>query len=1337
MTGSDLFARGGPVGRDLAAVDWAGTPLGPVERWPQSLRSAVEIMLGSRFAMWMAWGPELTFFCNDAYRLDTLGSKHPWALGRPAGEVWAEIWPEIGPRIDAVLRDGEATWDEDLLLFPERSGYREETYHTFSYSPLRDDSGVVAGMLCVVSEETERVIEQRRMRILREVGAAPGGAADEREVLWAAAAALTTSKRGVPFALLYLLGDDGSARLAAHSLDRAPSPLLAPHLLPADATSPWPLAELRAGREVVVELAGLVDPEHLPTGDWDEPPLHALAVPLPAQGQPGVSGFLVAAVNRYRPLDADYIAFLRLAAQQVAAHLATARALATERRRAAELAELDRAKTQFFTNVSHELRTPLTLILGPTEDALAEAEGQVPPALRKRLQVVHRNARRLLTLVGTLLDFSRLESGAAQPRLAVVDLAALTTDLAETFRGAVERVGLTLRVDCPPLSTPVRVDEEMWAKVVLNLLSNALKYTLVGGIELRLRQVDGAAELSVQDTGSGIAEAEQPHVFERFRRVPGAVGRTHEGTGIGLALVAELVALHGGSVSVQSEPGAGSTFRVRLPLQLTGEGADGADREPGRGPRLDPGASAAGFLAEADRWSGAAAAAVTAPGFAVPAATGPAATGPAATGPAATGAEATEGERSAHAGAHPGSYASSEAVPGRPRLLVVDDNDDMRDHIAGLLAGDYDVQEARDGVEALELARTAPPDLVLTDVMMPRLDGLGLLAALRQRLETAAVPVVMLSARAGEEATVEGLESGADDYLVKPFSSRELRARVRANLELDRGRRVRADLERSRALLDQAQRLASVGSWEFVTGGLGPVTDEASPPVPLVDASDEFLRQFRLTRTEFERDGARLVLDRVHPDDVEPLRAGLLAAGDGVPVDLEYRVLLPDGEERVYRALGELVADEAGEEDAVAARRVRGSNQDVTEQRRVEQAMAAALAAQEAARREHVIADELQRSLLPQLELAPTHLDVASFYAAGVEGTQVGGDWYDVIDLGAGRTALVLGDVMGRGVRAAAVMGQLRSAVRAYARLDLSPSDLLGLLDPLVRDLGEEHIVTCVYAVYDPGTRRLVLANAGHLPPVVHLPGERPRRIEGGAGAPLGSGSPPVDEVEVELPVGSVVALCTDGLVESRHRDLDEGLAALERELDEVLADVREDPARLADVPRQVVARLLPGGANDDVALLLARVGEQAAHSRTLQLEVPADERMVQEVRRRLLDALEQWDARSADDPVGVRQGVVDDVELLASELVTNAVLHGRPPLAVHLRLDPGRHLVLEVADHAFHLPRRMRAGSDDEHGRGLELVALLADRWGVRPTARGKVVWVSFDLAALERALG
>src|SRR5215470_6479560 len=157
-SGGDVFAGGGDVGRDLAAVSWERKPLGPPSQWPQSLETAVSILLSSRFSMWMAWGPELTSFCNAAYRRDTLGRKYPWALGRPAREVWAEIWADIGPRIDSVLVTGEATWDSALLLFLERSGYPEESYHTFSYSPLRDDDGQVVGMLCVVSEDTERVI---------------------------------------------------------------------------------------------------------------------------------------------------------------------------------------------------------------------------------------------------------------------------------------------------------------------------------------------------------------------------------------------------------------------------------------------------------------------------------------------------------------------------------------------------------------------------------------------------------------------------------------------------------------------------------------------------------------------------------------------------------------------------------------------------------------------------------------------------------------------------------------------------------------------------------------------------------------------------------------------------------------------------------------------------------------------------------------------------------------------------------------------------------------------------------------------------------------------------
>ena len=201
------------LGRDLDAVDWAASPVGPWEQWPASLTNTVRLMTGSRFAMWMAWGEQLTFFCNDDYRRETLGAKYPWALGRPAQQVWSEIWPDIAPRIESVVTTGVATWDEGLQLFLERSGYVEETYHTFSYSPVTDDDGRVAGMLCVVSEDTGRVIGERRIALLRDLGGALSGAATQIDVATAAAQQLAGDPFDLPFALGYLYDGDGAARL--------------------------------------------------------------------------------------------------------------------------------------------------------------------------------------------------------------------------------------------------------------------------------------------------------------------------------------------------------------------------------------------------------------------------------------------------------------------------------------------------------------------------------------------------------------------------------------------------------------------------------------------------------------------------------------------------------------------------------------------------------------------------------------------------------------------------------------------------------------------------------------------------------------------------------------------------------------------------------------------------------------------------------------------------------------------------------------------------------------------------------------------------------------------
>jgi signal transduction histidine kinase/DNA-binding response OmpR family regulator len=527
---------------------------------------------------------------------------------------------------------------------------------------------------------------------------------------------------------------------------------------------------------VVTDLTGRF--RQVPPGPWPDPPTTAVVIPV-ASGKPREpTAFLVAGVSSRLRFDDAYRGFLDLVATQIATAIANARAYEQERKRAEALAELDRAKTAFFSNVSHEFRTPLTLILGPIEDLLARGDAEVAPGPKGQLEVVHRNSLRLLKLVNTMLDFSRIEAGRVRANYEPTDLGAYTAGLAGVFRAAVERAGLRFVVDCAPLPEPVYVDRDMWEKIVLNLLSNAFKFTLDGEIEVRVEAADEQARLTVRDTGVGIPVEEMPRIFERFHRVPETRGRTHEGTGIGLALVLELAKLHGGTVTAESVLDRGSRFVVSLPLgkrhldpqrvgAMTGQAATtgGADA----------------FVREALRW--------------LP--------------------EDDQGSRwqadqvtreVTLSPCHPVTLSSS-----RPRVLWADDNADMREYVARLLGGRFDVQAVADGRAALEAARADPPAVVLADVMMPRLDGVGLLRELRADLRLRDVPVILVSARAGEEARVEGMSEGADDYLVKQFAARELVARVEAHVRLARARQAATEALRDRGnwLYGQREALAA------------------------------------------------------------------------------------------------------------------------------------------------------------------------------------------------------------------------------------------------------------------------------------------------------------------------------------------------------------------------------------------------------------------------------------------------------------------------------------------------------------------------------------------------
>jgi signal transduction histidine kinase len=466
---------------------------------------------------------------------------------------------------------------------------------------------------------------------------------------------------------------------------------------------------------------------------------------------------IVAALNPFRPLDVSYVGFINLVAGQIAASVANARAYSAEKKRAEALAEIDRAKTAFFSNVSHEFRTPLTLMLGPLHDLLARSQTHLSPTAKEQLDLVSRNGARLLRLVNTLLDFSRLEAGRVQAVYLATDLARFTSELAGVFRSATDKAGLRLIVDCSDLGEPVYVDRDMWEKIVLNLISNAFKFTFQGEIAVSVHRVGNMAELRVRDTGVGIPAEAIPKLFERFNRVPNVPSRTHEGSGIGLALVHELVKLHGGSVRVESTMREGSTFVVSIPFGQThlASGQLGGSRS-----LSSTAVGAKPFVEEALRWL---------PDSA-----------------AARGEIFSVQDELLPVPCPP---VSGSAV--RPRVLIADDNSDMRQYLARLLSEQYEVETVTDGQAALQSAHKHPPDLIISDVMMPILDGFELLNALRGDEQTRTIPVILVSARAGEESRVEGIEAGADDYLIKPFSARELLARVSGRLEIARLQRDR------------------------------------------------------------------------------------------------------------------------------------------------------------------------------------------------------------------------------------------------------------------------------------------------------------------------------------------------------------------------------------------------------------------------------------------------------------------------------------------------------------------------------------------------------------------
>ena len=647
--------RGGECPRLVANRDWAATPLGPLTDWSPGLLTSVGTCLSSRFGMLLMWGPDLIQVYNDEFRPILGADKHPAAMGAPASETWPEVWDTVGPMLHGVRGTGEAVWFDDLMLQIERSGYPEECHFHFTYSPVWED-GCVAGVLCVVSETTGQVVNARRLAAVGRLAQLTAPSRTSAAVVAATAEALGEAPDDVPFAALYLCGPDGQSATCVATTGSAPAALSVPpeglSIAPAGEPSagaprvtgadlPRAVSGLLAGGERTAVLTGETGGSGADAADR---PI-AVATRLSDPGGATIAVLLLG-INPHRPLDDGHRSFLDLLAGHVETALVRAAAAEAERARLEALAELDRVKTEFLANVSHEFRTPLTLLRGPLGEMLDDTAEPLGPGQRRRVEMAAANTERLIALVDSLLDFSRLEAGRLTARFEPTDLAALTADAAGAFDEILRAAGLALDVDCPALDEPAWVDPGLWEKIVFNLMSNAYKFTPRGRVTMGLSRQRDDFVLTVSDTGIGIPSGEQNRIFERFHRLEPAAARSHEGSGIGLALVRELAELHGGRVAVSSRPGEGSTFTVAIPVGRAHLPAQRvADIPAGRRPR-----PAAPYVA-----------------------------------PVETGAPVATGSGSL--------------------VLVVDDNADMRRYLSDLLRPHWRVRLAGNATEALEAAR--------------------------------------------------------------------------------------------------------------------------------------------------------------------------------------------------------------------------------------------------------------------------------------------------------------------------------------------------------------------------------------------------------------------------------------------------------------------------------------------------------------------------------------------------------------------------------------------------------------------------------------------------------
>jgi DNA-binding response OmpR family regulator/anti-sigma regulatory factor (Ser/Thr protein kinase) len=919
--------------------------------------------------------------------------------------------------------------------------------------------------------------------------------------------------------------------------------------------------------------------------------------------------------------------------------------------------------------------------MGPLDDAIDDTRGE--PVQLERLETARRNAGRLLRLVNSLLEFSRVEAGRAEASLVTVDLGALTAQIASSFAGLCERAGIELVVDCDPVMA--EVDVTMWETIVLNLLSNAVKFTFDGSVTVQVsRGPSEGGRLRVVDTGSGIPQAELGRLFDRFYRASNTRGRSVEGSGIGLSLVRSLTELNDGTVRIDSTVDVGTTVTIDLP-RVPEVGANAVplaqvakDGQPASNP----------YVAEAMQW------------LDVETADPPARSAP--------------DERQ------------------RALVLIADDSPDMRRYLRRILSPHWDTVTFGDGLTALHGVRSHRPDLVVTDVMMPDLDGFGLVAAIRDDPGLASTPVLLLSARAGPDAAGDGYAIGADDYLTKPFTSQELVNRVEARLSaVVRHRAAREhDDAQSRRDAILAEITAALTAAESTESALAAVL--ASPAASLgatgvaigiLDPAERHLtvKYAGHISAELRDRYHRISLDAPVPF-AEVTRTGQpMVIPDSRMVDARFDGMARDVESHVRAAVIHPLRDSTATVIGVVA--LLWSAPQLFDQ--TDLGLIADLSAVtgvpmtriRAAEREHRIATDFQDHLL-DLDQSSRAVVVAAVYQPAAEAMRVGGDWYLVAPLDAERVGVCVGDVVGHGLTAATVMGSLRAAVAATALTSGDPRHVLATVQRYAAAVAGARCTTLAYATLDTRTSTIQHLCAGHPYPLLVRPDGTTRFLLGGRLRPLAAMAVSADQPPEsgELTERDLLVLYTDGLIERHGESLSLGLERL-----------AAAAATCADLPVDTVCstlldRLAPsGGYTDDVAILAVR--PTGTTDTTFAAVLPADPFEMVPVREGLRRWLAQLDL---DETLTYR------VMVGVGEALANAIEHGSG-------LDARRTVSVE----AFASPDTIRATVSDtgqwdddsaasyrsaERGRGLTLINGLAERVDTVRTARGTQVTVQYS---------